>query len=188
VIVRNVRTLLVVACTLALAALVAAIVGALRPSAALAPDFTLTDQNGAPFTLSGLRGRPVALFFGYAHCADACPLVLARLAKVARAPGSARDLHVVFVTVDPERDSPAALKRYLAQFDPRFVGATGSAAQLAPVYAAYHIAHAAVSPSAGKSLEIEHETAVFLIGRDGGMRGIVPGDEDVATLAKEFAI
>jgi protein SCO1/2 len=179
--------LIVAACTFAFVALAAAVLGALYPRLPLAPDFTLTDQDGAPFALSGQRGRPVAVFFGYTRCADACPVVLAHLAKAVRAPGSARDLRVVFITVDPKRDTPQALKRYLAQFDPQFVGLTGTPDRLEPVYAAYHIAHVAASPGAGKPLEIEHETAVFVIGRDGTMRGIVPGDDDISSLAKALS-
>jgi len=85
--------------------------GAFGPFAHLAPDFTLTDQDGRPFTLSAQRGHPVVLFFGYTHCDDACPTTLAHLAQALRAPGVPADVTVAFITVDPTRDTPAVLKR-----------------------------------------------------------------------------
>ena len=132
-----------------------------------ATDFTLTDQNGRPYTLSAHRGHVIALFFGYAHCPDECPTTLAALARAKRKAGAAgATFDVVLVTVDPARDTPAALKRYVDQFDPAFTAVTGSAAQLDPVYSAYHVVHEI------KGDDIEHSTFVQFITPVGRLGGI----------------
>ncbi len=143
------------------------------PAGALASDFTLTDQDGKPYTLSAQRGHPVALFFGYAHCPDVCPTTLAALARAKRKLGpAAADFDVVLVTVDPKRDSPAVLKRYVHLFDPSFIGLTGSAAQLDPVYAAYHIEHE-IAPTKGSAngYTVAHSSVVQFISPGGRLRG-----------------
>src|ERR1035438_1518627 len=83
------------------------------------PNFTLTDQSGRRFALADHIGQPLVLFFGYSHCGDVCPLTLVKLAHAKTALGaSARPLQVVFVTVDPQRDTPAVLRRFIGTFDP----------------------------------------------------------------------
>jgi protein SCO1/2 len=137
------------------------------PAGPPAPDFTLSDQNGRPYTLSAHRGHVIALFFGYAHCPDECPTTLAALARAKRKAGAAgATFDVVLVTVDPARDTPAALKRYVDQFDPAFTAVTGSEAQLAPVYSAYHVVHEI------KGDDIEHSTFVQFITPAGRLSGI----------------
>jgi len=129
---------------------------------ATAPDFTLSDQNGQPFTLSKLRGHPIALFFGFTHCPDECPTTLAHLAHAVHAPGVPLDTRVAFITVDPERDSPATLKRFVRLFDPQFIGLTGGLNQLNPVYDAYHTARQAVPVKQQETDEFfEHGATVF---------------------------
>jgi protein SCO1/2 len=143
------------------------------PAGPTAPDFTLTDQDGKPFTLSAQRGRPLALFFGYAHCPDVCPTTLAALAGAKRKLGAAGSAFgVVLVTVDPQRDSPAVLKRYVQQFDPAFGALTGSAAQLEPVYAAYHIRHEIDSTAkSANGYTVAHSSVVQFISPGGRLRG-----------------
>jgi protein SCO1/2 len=155
----------------------AALWGAFGPYAHRAPDFTLTDQSGAPFKLSAQIGRPVAILFGYTHCPDECPLALAHLAQALRAPGAPGDAEVVFITADPARDSPAVLRRYVRGFDPRFIGLTGSAAALAPVFSAYHISAQRLPPERGQTgYAVAHGTTIFYIGRDGSLKDF--GDLD----------
>ena len=136
-------------------------------------DFTLTDQHGRPFRLSQYRGRVVVLFFGYAHCPDVCPTTLANLAHARSALGDAgRNVTVAFVTVDPQRDTPAVLRSFVALFDRSFVGLTGTPAQLAPVYRAYHVAHRIVpAPASAAGYDVSHTSLVYFIGRDGRLRG-----------------
>jgi len=112
--------------------------GTTYETVAPAADFRLTDHEGRPVTLESYRGKPVLLFFGYTHCPDVCPLTLAKLSRVLRALGDdARDVRVLLVTVDPARDTPAALKAYVARFGPRVSGLTGDSASLARAWEGY---------------------------------------------------
>lgn len=142
----------------------------LTPKAAY--DFTLTDANGRPFRLAGERGREVVLFFGYTRCPDVCPATMAQLARVERelpAADRAR-VQVVFVTVDPQRDTPAVIKRYVALFDPSFVGLTGTEAQLDPVFDAYHVWHQRIPGTKASGYLMAHSGSVYLIDPAGDLR------------------
>jgi protein SCO1/2 len=139
--------------------------GVFKPPRA-APDFTLRGSDGAPLVLSRYRGKVVALGFGYTHCPDVCPTTLALLAKARRTLGnSARDFQVVYVTVDPERDTPERMRQYIAAFDPSFLGATGTEAELAAVRKGYGITTTA---------DFHHSSYVYLIDRDGKLRAMMP--------------
>jgi protein SCO1 len=152
-----------------------------------APRFTLTDHTGGVTSLEELRGAPVLLFFGYAHCPDVCPLTLARLRDALDAAGSAgEDARVLLVTVDPARDTPEALAAYVRNFGPAFTGLTGSEGEIRALLAEYGI-HAAAEPHDASVLA--HTSAVFGIDREGMIRVLLrpdaPPDElraDVATL------
>lgn len=138
-----------------------------------APEFTLQGSNGKPVRLADHRGKVVALGFGYTSCPDVCPTTLADLAKARRKLGSgAADMRVVYVTVDPERDSAAVLREYLAAFDPTFVGATGSPAALAEVRKAYGIQ--ASRTGKPRAYFVHHSSYVYLIDRAGRMRAMMP--------------
>jgi protein SCO1/2 len=143
------------------------------PRGARAPDFTLDDQNGQPFRLSDHRGHVVALFFGYTHCPDVCPTTLAALARAKRKlTAGAKPLDVVFVTVDPARDTTAVVRRYVRLFDPSFIGLTGTEAQLAPVYAAYHIYHQQLPHTPrNANYTVAHSSTIVFIGSDGDLHG-----------------
>jgi protein SCO1/2 len=105
-----------------------------------APDFTLRGSDGADFTLNRYRGKVVALGFGYTSCLEVCPTTLSFLAQARKKLGAAgKDLQVVYVTVDPERDNPEKLRKFVANFDPSFLGATGTPQQLADVRKGYGI-------------------------------------------------
>jgi protein SCO1/2 len=136
-------------------------------------NFTLTDQFGRPFALARHIGHPLVLFFGYSHCGDVCPLTLVKLEHAKTALGaSARPLQVIFVTVDPQRDTPAVLRRFVGTFDPSFIALTGSKDQLAGVYAAYHVRYRALAPAKPSlDYEVEHTSLLYFIGRDGRLRG-----------------
>ena len=160
---------------------------ALGPRTAFAPDFTLTDQDAHSFTLSAQRGHPVVLFFGYTHCPDACPTTLAHLARAVRDPQAPRDVRVAFVTVDPDRDSPAALKRYVRIFNPAFVGLTGSLRTLDPVYSHYHTWREAWPAHHGPNdYFMAHGVAIYYIGRNGALNGLGHWDDDVPTLVHDL--
>jgi len=178
------------ATALVLACVVAVLARALLPTGPAATDFTLTDQDGRPYTLSAHRGHAIALFFGYTHCPDVCPTTLAALARAKRKLGPAGEtFDVVFVTVDPARDDPATLKRYVHLFDPAFIGVTGTEAQLDPVYAAYHIYHEiATGSKSANGYIVAHSSTVQFISPGGRLRGT--GDwsdspDDLAVLMKQ---
>jgi protein SCO1/2 len=138
----------------------------------LAPDFNLPGSNNAPLKLSAYRGKVVLLGFGFSSCTAVCPVTLATLKSAHRKLGAqAKDLQVIFITVDPERDNPAQLKRYLAGFDPSFLGATGNEAQLAAVRREYGIAAKQVPDHGGG---YSHSSFIYLIDRQGHLRALMP--------------
>ena len=135
----------------------------------LAPDFTLQGSTGKPLKLSDYRGKVVALGFGFTSCPAICPTTLAELAAVKTKLGTqGKDFQVVYVTVDPERDTAERMRTYLTAFDPTFVGATGPAAQLAEVRKAYGVT--AVKTGSG----FNHSSFVYLIDRSGKLRALSP--------------
>ncbi len=141
-----------------------------------APDFTLKGSNGSELRLSRYRGKVVALGFGYTFCPDVCPTTLADLAQVRKRLGAAANqLQVVYVTVDPERDSPERLRAYLGAFDKTFVGATGTAEELARVRKAYGIS-AVKKTFEGTSAAylVHHSSFIYLIDPMGNLRIMLP--------------
>jgi protein SCO1/2 len=153
----------------------------------MAPDFTLLDQDARPFTLSALRGHPVAIVFGYTHCPDECPLTLAHLTRAMRSGSAPRDERIAFITVDPARDTPGVLKRYLRLFDSGVIGLTGNLRALGPVYDAYAMPRR-VEATAPKQRDysVTHGTTIYFVARDGSMRGYAPWDAQIGELARDF--
>jgi protein SCO1 len=138
-----------------------------------APDFSIRGSDGAPLTLSHYRGKVVVLGFGYSSCANVCPVTLAVLAQAHRKLGAlGAQVQVIYLTVDPERDSADRLKQYLAAFDPSFVGGTGSAAQMAEVRNSYGVT--AEKVGTGKDYAVAHSSFVYLITREGKLRALMP--------------
>ena len=138
-----------------------------------APDFTLRGSNGSDLVFSRYRGKVVLLAFGYTSCTEVCPITLALLARVRKQLGAAgADLQVVYVTVDPERDSVDRMHQYLGNFDATFVGGTGTAEQLAAVRKDYGIVATKIPSKDGYG--IAHSSFVYLIDRDGKLRAMMP--------------
>ncbi len=132
-----------------------------------APEIRLTDQNGRPFALSRERGKPVVVFFGYTHCPDVCPTILANLKRARDEAGSkAADTVVALITLDPKRDTPSEMKSYVETFDRSFLGLRGSDANLRSVYRAYHVKFSKEAEGPNDYL-ISHTAFVYYIGRDG---------------------
>lgn len=152
-----------------------------------APDFSLQGSNGAPVRLAAYRGKVVALGFGYTSCPDVCPTTLADLAKARRKLGAAdKDFQVLYVTVDPERDSAAVLRAYLAAFDPTFMGATGTPAELAQVRKAYGIQATRTEPRGNPpTYFVHHSSYVYLIDRTGSLRAMMPFGVSVDDIAHD---
>ena len=138
----------------------------------MAPDFVLPGSNGAELKLSAYRGKVVLLGFGFTSCAAVCPVTLGTLAQVHKKLGAqASDMQVIYITVDPERDDAARLKKYLSAFNPTFVGGTGTDAQLTAVRKDYGIAAEKV---AGPDGSYTHSSFIYLIDREGRLRALMP--------------
>ncbi len=132
-------------------------------------DFHLLDHDGRPRTLADYRGRVLVVFFGYVHCPDVCPTELFKMAEVMKRIGSASDrVQVLFITLDPERDTPAILKSYVAAFNPQFIGLTGTVAQIDKVAAAFHVVHQKVP--VGNDYAIDHSAGTYIFDARGNLR------------------
>lgn len=156
-----------------------------------APEFSLRGSDGADFKLSRYRGKVVALGFGYTFCPDVCPTTLAELAQARKKLGAdARDFQVIYVTVDPERDSAARLKTYLSAFDDSILGATGTPEQLAQVRKAYGISVAKKTVEGHPSAYLVHHSSfVYFIDRQGQLRAMLPfGGRSVDDIAQDIRI
>lgn len=136
----------------------------------LGGDFSLTDQLGRARKLSDFSGKVVALFFGYTHCPDVCPTTMLEYASVMKKLGADADkVQVLFVTVDPERDTTAVLAGYVPHFDARFIGLTGSTAQIDAVKTAYKVVAQKVS-EAGGGYSVDHSAGSYLFDKSGKLR------------------
>lgn len=139
--------------------------------------FAMTEMTGRPVTEADLRGRPTALFFGYTHCPAFCPVTLQVLTNVLGRMGADADrLNVVFVTVDPERDTPEAMRAYLGSFDPRIRGFVGTPGQLAAMAAAYKVKYRRV-PLDATDYTMDHTVAVILTDARGRFAGTITSDD-----------
>ena len=137
------------------------------PSAIGGP-FTLTDENGKPITETALKGHPSLVFFGYTHCPDVCPTALFDMSEVLRALGpDAGRTAALFITVDPERDTPAVMKDYLSSFDPHLRGLTGSDAAIAAVEKEYRVYAKKVPTGQGGDYSMDHTALVYLMDKEG---------------------
>ncbi len=137
-----------------------------------APDFTLTDQYGRSFRLSDQKGYVVLMFFGYTHCPDVCPTTLATWKQVHDALGKDADrVRFVFITVDPERDTPERIAEHLSLFHPDFIGLTGTMEEMERVYQAYHIYREQVADSGSAvGYLVNHTSATLAIDPQGRWR------------------
>ncbi|MBS7696741.1 MULTISPECIES: SCO family protein [unclassified Chelatococcus] len=129
--------------------------------------FALTAQDGRTVTNKDLLGAPFLVFFGFTHCPDVCPTTLFEASELLRAAGPEGDkLRVLFVTVDPERDTPEVLKSYLGAFDPRIIGLSGSPETIAAVLKSYKVYARKVPTSDGYTMD--HTAMVYLMDAKGG--------------------
>jgi protein SCO1/2 len=149
-----------------------------------APDFTLLSHQGQRFSLSDFRGKVVILDFGYTFCPDVCPTTLAEVAQAMRLLGDkAPRVQVIMITVDPERDTPAKLGEYVAHFDPRFLGASGTADEIARVAALYGIFYEKHPGSQASGYLVDHTATLTVVDQRGYVKLIFPfgtSGEDMA--------
>jgi protein SCO1 len=135
--------------------------------AAIGGPFKLTDQNGREVTDGQLKGKPFLVFFGFTHCPDVCPTTLFEVSEILRALGPDADrTGALFITVDPERDTPAAMKDYLSSFDPHLIGLTGDPAAVAAVAKAYRVYYKKVPLEQG-GYTMDHTAIVYLMDKEG---------------------
>jgi len=152
---------------------------ALKDITGLVPalDFQLTDQDGRAVTAADYRHDVVLLYFGYTQCPDECPTTLTSLANALHTLGSqASHVRVLFVSVDPRRDTTAVLKRYVSNFGPQFVGLRGDQSELIELSKRYRIAYHYEQPDKYGNYEVDHSSAIFVF--DGGGRARLLGQSD----------
>ncbi|MBN8979843.1 MAG: SCO family protein [Rhizobiales bacterium] len=129
--------------------------------------FQLTDQSGQTVTEKSLLGKPTIIFFGFTHCPDVCPTSLFEMSEVLRAMGpDAAKLNAYFISVDPERDTVAAMKDYLSSFDPSLKGLTGTPEQIAQVVSGYRV-YAKKVPLKDGDYTMDHTALIYLMDRNG---------------------
>jgi protein SCO1/2 len=141
--------------------------------------FSLVDQGGRPVTDADFKGKYRLMYFGYTFCPDVCPTDVAYLAKGLKAyeasrPDRAARVQPIFVTVDPGRDDPAALKAFVSAFHPRLIGLTGSEAQIAAAKKAYGIYSKKVATSDPENYLVDHFAVFYLFGPDGAPIAFLP--------------
>lgn len=193
---------------LALVALISAVTGALvwqavdnrssgeQPALLVLPEpreippFELVNQEGERWGPENLQGQWSLLFFGFTHCPDICPgtlFDLHRLQDQLQKGRSLVDSEVVFVSVDPERDTPARLKEYVAYFSPEFTGVTGSHEQLQPLTRKLGIAYRIAEHAEGSAdYSVDHSASVLLMDPQGRLYGVFPAPHDVDAMAAEL--
>jgi len=152
-----------------------------------APEFSLRGSDGSEVTLARYRGKVVLLTFGFTHCAAVCPTTLATLAQARNALGEkANSVQVIFVTVDPARDSADQMRQYLAAFDRSFIGATADQEVLAEVREDYGVT--AVREGTGPDYAMAHTSSIFLIDRSGKLRALMPFGHDAADFVRDVEL
>jgi protein SCO1/2 len=138
----------------------------------------LTDQDGKPFDSASLDGKPYAVFFGFTHCPDACPTTLSEIARAEDEIGApAKELTTLFVTVDPERDTPAVLKEYISNFSGNTVALSGTPEQVAQVAKDYRVFYKKVPTSDG-GYTMDHTAVLYLMNRDGKFEDVIAYSEE----------
>ena len=150
--------------------------------------FTLTDGAGHRVTDRDFRGEWRLVYFGYTHCPDACPTTLSTLgAALDKLPPSGRKtIRVLFVTVDPARDTPAVVGPYAQAFGPEFVGLTGSQADLAPVESSFHV-YARRHDLKGGDYAMDHSSIIYVMRPDGSFAGLLDDTLPPAEMAKRLS-
>ncbi|HEX4157883.1 MAG TPA: SCO family protein [Rhizomicrobium sp.] len=149
--------------------------------------FTLIDQNGQARTDRAFRGKWMLVYFGYTYCPDVCPTTLQDMAIALRKLGPKANQFVpLFITLDPARDHPAVLKKYLAAFGPEFEGLTGTPREIASVAHAYRV-YFAKHPLPGGGYSVDHASTIYLMNPDGQFASTLDDQEGAATLERDLA-
>ncbi len=179
---RRVVPILIVAATIALAAFGYLYLnpgGGSGPAAVpIGGPIRLTDHDGKPFDAASLAGKPYAVFFGFTHCPDACPTTLSEIARTEEEIGApAKELTTLFITVDPERDTPAVMKEYISNFTGNTIGLSGTPEQVAEVAKAFRVYYKKVETSDG-GYTMDHTAVLYLMNRKGEFADVIAYSED----------
>lgn len=151
--------------------------------------FQLTDDNGKPVTAADYRGKVLLLYFGYTHCPDVCPLTLAHLHVALQKLGpQGDDVRILFVSVDPARDTPAVLHAYVNAFDKRAVGLTGSASAIEALSKRYRSAFTREPSGKGGDYEVTHSSGIYVFDRDGRARVLATPADPQADLVHDLKL
>jgi protein SCO1/2 len=154
--------------------------------ASYASDFSLTDNNGNKRTLADFRGKVVLVFFGYTQCPDVCPTTMADMAQVRAKLGSLGDkLQIVFVTVDPERDTQALLAQYIPSFDPSFIGLYGTADDIARTAKEFKVIYQKVPGKTPSSYTIDHSAGSYVFDPQGRVRLFVRHSQSIDSIVDD---
>jgi protein SCO1/2 len=155
----------------------------------VAPEIELTRADGSSFRLSEARGEVVMLFFGYTSCPDVCPTTMAELNQALENLGDrAERVNVLFVTVDPQRDTPERVQKYVDHFNPSFIGLSGSEAELARVWGEYGVFREIVEGDSAAGYMVNHTARVTLIDQQGNMRVSFPFDTPVESIVHDLRL
>jgi cytochrome oxidase Cu insertion factor (SCO1/SenC/PrrC family) len=147
--------------------------------------FALIDHNGRRRTDTDFRGKLLLIYFGFTLCSDVCPTELQAIASAIDQLGPAADaIQPLFITVDPEKDTPEQLKSYVALFHPRLIGLTGDPRAVKKVALAYKVYYAKSDPTRNAGTEVDHTGFIFLVGPDGKYLGFAPPGTSSARLAQ----
>ena len=152
-----------------------------------APAVNLTRADGSPFRISALKGKIVLLFFGFTSCPDVCPTTLADFKRVKADLGEKADqLAFIFITVDPQRDTPEGAQAYAAGFDPQFIGLSGSETELEPVWQGYGVYRKITESGSAASYEVDHSSRVYLVDTTNRLRVTYPYGTPVEDLTADI--
>lgn len=157
--------------------------------AAFARDFRLTDHNGRIRTLADFRGKAVAIFFGYTHCPDVCPTTLSDFAAALKLLGAqAERVQVIFVTLDPQRDTPEILKRFVPAFNPSFLGMVADDETLKRLAKEYKVVYQKTSVKAADDYLIDHSAGTYIYDPQGRLRLLMPYGSSPDAIAHDLKV
>ena len=157
--------------------------------ASFAKDFALTDHTGKPRTMADFKGKVVVMFFGYTQCPDVCPTTMAEMTEVLKQLGPQADqVQVLFVTVDPERDTQQLLAQYVPAFDKRFIGLYGTPEQTAAVAKEFKVMYNKVAGSSKDNYTVDHTAASYVFDKDGKLRLLLRNGQGVAPTVHDIKL
>jgi protein SCO1/2 len=152
-------------------------------------DFQLTDHNGKVRTLADFKGKAVVMFFGYTHCPDVCPTTMTDVAQALNLLGNDADrVQVLFVTVDPERDTPALLAKYVPAFNPGFLGLYGDEAATAKVAKDFRVFYQKHQGKSSQSYDVDHTAGTYVFDTSGKLRLFMSYGQGAEVIAQDLRV